>query len=64
MVTISAFTDDLTFSHWAFDFAEPSIQQLRVDYPDNEIKADIELKQLRGYRNKLLTPRNILFTGN
>ena len=47
-------TDDLTFSHWEFDFAEPSIQQLRIDYPDNEIKADIALKQLRGYRNKLL----------
>ena len=47
-------TDDLTFSHWEFDFAEPSIQQLRIDYPDDEIKADIALKQLRGYRNKLL----------
>lgn len=47
-------TDDLTFSHWEFDFPQPSIQQLRIDYPDAHIKFAIALKQLRGYRNRLL----------
>jgi hypothetical protein len=47
-------TDDLTFSFWNFNIPQPSIQQLRIDYPDDYIKSDIALKQLRGYRNRLL----------
>ncbi len=47
-------SDDLTFSFWVFDFPQPSIQQLRINYPDTHIKFEIALRQLRGYRNRLL----------
>jgi len=47
--------DDLTFSLWNFNFGEPDIQQLRIDYSDEVIKSEIALQQLRAYRNKFLT---------
>lgn len=58
-------TDDLQISFWALDsIPQPSILQLRLDYPDAEIKAEIALAQLRAYRNKILTTSDVLVTAD
>lgn len=58
-------TDELTLSFWVFDsLPQPSILQLRLDYPDAEIKADIALAQLRARRNKLLANTDVLVTAD
>jgi hypothetical protein len=58
-------TDELTLSYWAPELAlipQPSILQLRIDYPNSVIEPEIALTQLRAHRNKLLITSDKLVT--
>ena len=48
------FDDDGNIYKWEFEFTQPTLEDLRKTYPDEQIIREIALIQIRSYRNKFL----------